>query len=168
MGHPAQVLPQQDSSSELRSLPLEVVKSKLHASGDGLSSAEAQARVNQYGLNQLPEEKVNPITKFLSFFWGPIPWMIEIAAILSAVVHHWEDFYIILALLLMNAGVGFWEEFQAGNAVAALKATLALQARVKRDGTWTTVPARELVPGDLIHIRLGDIVPADMRWHGSW
>ena len=89
--------------------------------------------------------------------------MIEVAAILSAVVHHWEDFGIILALLLMNAGVGFWEEFQAGNAIAALKATLALQARVKRDGTWTTIPARELVPGDLMRIRIGDIIPADAR-----
>ena len=163
MGHPAKVLPQQDSNSELGSLPLEVVKSRLDASAEGLSSAEAQARLKQNGFNELPEEHTNPITKFLSFFWGPIPWMIEVAAILSALVHHWEDFVIILALLLMNAAVGFWEEFQAGNAVAALKATLALQARAKRDGTWTTVPARELVPGDLIHIRIGDIVPADTR-----
>jgi len=163
MGHPARVLPQQDASSELGNLPLEVVKSRLDASGKGLSRAEAQDRLKQYGFNELPEEKVNPIIKFLSYFWGPIPWMIEVAAILSALVHHREDFFIILALLLMNAGVGFWEEFQAGNAVAALKATLALQARVKRDGTWTTIPARELVPGDLLHLRIGDIVPADAR-----
>ena len=163
MGRPAKVLPQQDSNSQLGNLPLEVVKSRLDISGQGLSSAEAQVRLKQYGFNELPEEKVNPIIKFLAYFWGPIPWMIEVAAVLSALVHHWEDFLIILALLLMNAGVGFWEEFQAGNAVAALKATLALQARVKRDGTWTTIPARELVPGDLMHIRIGDIVPADAR-----
>lgn len=163
MGHLAKVLPQQNSDSELASLPLELVKSRLDVSGQGLSSAQAQARLKQYGLNELPKEKSNPILKFLSYFWGPIPWMIEVAAILSGVVHHWEDFFIILALLLMNAGVGFWEEFQAGNAVAALKATLALRARAKRDGTWTTIPARELVPGDLIHIGIGDIVPADTR-----
>jgi len=163
MGHPARVPPQQGSNRELESLPLEVVKSRLDESGRGLSSAEAQARLKQYGFNELPQEKVNPLIKFLSYFWGPIPWMIEVAAILSAVVHHWEDFFIILALLLMNAGVGFWEEFQAGNAVAALRATLALQARVKRDGTWTTMPTRELVPGDVVHIRIGDIVPADTR-----
>lgn len=163
MGHPARVLPQQGSSRELGNLPLEVVKSRLDVSGTGLSRAEAQARLNQYGLNELPQEKVNPLVKFLSYFWGPIPWMIEVAAILSALVHHGEDFFIILALLLMNAGVGFWEEFQAGNAVAALKASLALQARVKRDGNWKTIPTRELVPGDLIHIRIGDIVPADTR-----
>jgi len=163
MGHPARVLPQQGSNRELRNLPLELVKSRLDVSGRGLSSAEALARLNQYGFNELPQERVNPLIKFLSYFWGPIPWMIEVAAILSAVVHHWEDFFIILALLLMNAGVGFWEEFQAGNAVAALKATLSLQATVKRDGTWTTMPTRELVPGDVIHIRIGDIVPADTR-----
>ena len=89
--------------------------------------------------------------------------MIEAAALLSAIVRHWEDFAIIMVLLLGNAVVGFWEEFQAGNAIAALKAQLALEARVKRDGAWTTVPARELVPGDLIRLRLGDIIPADAR-----
>ena len=148
---------------DLTSLSLAELRSRLQAPATGLSQTEAKGRLAQYGFNELPEEKVNPILKFLSYFWGPIPWMIEVAAILSAVVHHWEDFGIILALLLMNAGVGFWEEFQAGNAIAALKATLALQARVKRDGTWTTIPARELVPGDLMRIRIGDIIPADAR-----
>ena len=87
--------------------------------------------------------------------------MIEIAAILSAVVQHWPDFAIILALLVANGVVGFWEEYQAGNAIAALKKKLALRARVKRDGRWATIPARELVPGDLIRLRIGDIIPAD-------
>ena len=76
-------------------------------------------------------------------------------------MQHWADFIIILVLLLANAVVGFWEEFQAGNAIVALKANLALKARVKRDGAWADVPARDLVPGDLIRLRLGDIVPAD-------
>ena len=89
--------------------------------------------------------------------------MIEAAVILSAVARHWPDFGIILLLLLANAGVGFWEEHQAGNAIAALKAKLAIKARVKRDGKWTTPAARELVPGDVIRMRLGDIVPADAR-----
>jgi H+-transporting ATPase len=129
--------------------------------GAGLTSEEAQRRLGQYGYNELPERAVNPLLKFLSYFWGPIAWMIEAAAVLSAIVGHWEDFGIILALLLMNAGVGFWEEYQAGNAIAALKAKLALEAKVKRDGLWTTVPARELVPGDVIRLRIGDIIPAD-------
>ena len=81
--------------------------------------------------------------------------MIEAAVILSALVRHWPDFFIILVLLLANAIVGFWEEYQAGNAIDALKARLAIQARVRRDGKWTTAPARELVPGDVIRVRLG-------------
>ncbi len=89
--------------------------------------------------------------------------MIEIAVILSGVVRHWPDFFIILLLLVANAVVGFWEERQAGNAIAALKARLAVKARVIRDGKWITPPARELVPGDVIRVRLGDIVPADAR-----
>jgi H+-transporting ATPase len=89
--------------------------------------------------------------------------MIEAAVILSAVARHWPDFGIILVLLLANAMVGFWEEHEAGNAIAALKATLAIKARVKRDGKWVTPAARELVPGDVIRVRLGDIVPADAR-----
>jgi H+-transporting ATPase len=89
--------------------------------------------------------------------------MIEVAVILSGVLRHWPDFFIILLLLVANAVVGFWEERQAGNAIAALKAKLAINARVKRDGKWVTAPARELVPGDAIQLRLGDIVPADAR-----
>lgn len=107
--------------------------------------------------------KKNSLLKFLSYFWGPIPWMIEGAAILSIVVRHWEDFGIILALLVMNAMVGFWEEYQAENTISALKEKLALKARVKRDGDWRTIPARESVPGDMIRLRIGDIVPADTR-----
>jgi H+-transporting ATPase len=148
---------------DLAKEPLQSVQSRLGASSEGLSESEAHARLATYGYNELPEEKTNFLFKFLSYFWGPIPWMIEVAAVLSAVVHHWEDFAIILTLLLMNAGVGFWEEFQAGNAVAALKAKLALHARVKRDGSWKTVPARELVPGDLMRVGIGEIVPADAR-----
>ena len=163
MALPHRVPSRQNLAEDLGTASLELVKSRLNISGDGLTQAEAQARLQTYGFNELPQEKVNPLLKFLSYFWGPIPWMIEAAAVLSALVRHWEDFVIILTLLLMNAGVGFWEEFQAGNAIAALKATLALQARVKRGGVWTTVAARELVPGDRMHLKIGDIVPADAR-----
>src|ERR1700739_448664 len=94
--------------------------------------------------NEIEEKKPNLLLKFLSYFWGPIPWMIEVAVILSAVAQHWPDFTIILLLLLANAVVAFWEEHQAGNAIAALKAKLAIKARVCRDGTWMTPEAREL------------------------
>ena len=130
---------------------------------EGLTQTEAEQRLAKYGYNELQEEKANPLLKFLSYFWGPIPWMIEIAAALSAFARHWEDLGIILTLLVVNAIVGFWEEFQAGNAIAALKQRLALNARVYRDKNWKSVPARELVPGDLVRLRLGDIIPADAQ-----
>jgi H+-transporting ATPase len=144
-------------------LPLEKLEAQLGTSPQGLSQAEAKRRLETHGYNELAEETVNPLLKFLSYFWGPIPWMIEAAAILSAVVQHWADLGIILALLVVNAVVGFWEEYQAGNTIEALKAKLAPRARVKRDGRWFTVPARELLPGDLIRVRIGDIIPADAR-----
>ena len=152
-----------DAEGDLKSLSLQELQAKLGSSPAGLTQAEAQLRLAHYGYNEISEKKINPLIKFLSYFWGPIPWMIEAAVILSALVRHWPDFFIILVLLLANAVVGFWEEYQAGNAIAALKARLAIEARVRRDGKWTTAQARELVPGDVIRVRLGDIVPADAR-----
>ncbi len=155
--------PKPKTKEDLKSLPLPELEKKLKSSPDGLSQVEAQKRLTQYGSNEIEEKKTNPFLKFLTYFWGPIPWMIEAAVILSAVARHWPDFAIILLLLVANAVVGFWEEHQAGNAIAALKAKLAVKARVKRDGKWVTPEARELVPGDVIRVRLGDIVPADAR-----
>jgi len=152
-----------DTKDDLKTLPLLEVEKKLGSSPDGLTQVEAQKRLTEYGPNEIEEKKTNPFLKFLSYFWGPIPWMIEVAVILSGIVGHWPDFFIILLLLVANAVVGFWEESQAGNAIEALKAKLAIKARVKRDGKWVNPAARELVPGDVIHLRLGDIVPADAR-----
>ncbi len=152
-----------DPNEALKSLPMPELLKKLGSSAEGLTQAEAQKRLAQYGPNEIEEKKTNELLKFLSYFWGPIPWMIEVAVILSGVVRHWPDFFIILLLLLANAGVGFWEEHEAGNAIAALKAKLAIKARVKRDGKWINPAARDLVPGDVIRLRLGDIVPADAR-----
>jgi H+-transporting ATPase len=151
------------AQDDLKSLPMPELQAKLGSSPDGLSQAEAQKRLVQYGPNEIAEKKTNVFLKFLGYFWGPIPWMIEVAVILSGVVRHWPDFSIILLLLVANAVVRFWEEREAGNAIAALKAKLAIKARVKRDGKWVTPAARELVPGDVIRVCLGDIVPADAR-----
>jgi len=129
----------------------------------GLSSTEAAQRLQQYGPNALVEKHVSLILRLLGYFWGPIPWMIEVAALLSAAVRHWPDCFIIVALLIFNASVGFWQEYTAGNAVEALKKQLAQKARVLRDGTWVVLDAVDLVPGDIIRIRLGDVVPADAR-----
>jgi len=151
------------AKDDLKTMPLADLEKKLACSPDGLGQAEAAKRLAQDGPNEIEEKKPNLILKFLGYFWGPIPWMIEAAVILSGVVRHWPDFFIILLLLVANAVVGFWEEHSAGNAIAALKARLATKTRVKRDGKWVTPPARELVRGDVIQLRLGDIVPADAR-----
>ncbi|HVB15840.1 MAG TPA: plasma-membrane proton-efflux P-type ATPase, partial [Stellaceae bacterium] len=129
----------------------------------GLTQAEAERRLAQYGENALAEHHIGTLERLLQFFWGPIPWMIEAAAALSAVLGHWDDLAIILAMLLINAGVGFWQEFKADNAIELLKQRLALKARVKRDGTWQDIEARFLVLGDLVLIKLGGIVPADVK-----
>ncbi len=152
-----------NDKDKLKSLPMPELLKKLGSSLDGLSQSEAQKRLTQYGPNEIEEKKTNPFLKFLTYFWGPIPWMIEVAVVLSGLVGHWPDFFIILFLLFTNAVVGFWEEHQAGNAIAALKAKLAIKAQVKRDGKWTNPSARDLVPGDVVRLRLGDIVPADAR-----
>jgi H+-transporting ATPase len=129
----------------------------------GLSEAEAARRLAEFGENALPEAHVSAFLRLLTYFWGPIPWMIEIAALLSAAVQHWADFAIIFVMLLINAGVGFWQEFKADTAIAALRERLALNAHVLRDGRWRDILARQLVPGDVVLIRLGNIVPADVR-----
>lgn len=138
-------------------------KQNLDAAPTGLDSEEAARRLEEHGPNELPEHRRSGVLQLLQNFWGPIPWMIEVAAVLSAIVRHWADLAIILALLTVNALVAFWEEFQAGNTVAALRAKLAPEAEVERDGEWRQIPARELVPGDLVRLRLGTIVPADAR-----
>jgi H+-transporting ATPase len=154
---------QTSPENHLKSLPLDEAGNKPNSSSKGLSQAEAQKRLAQYGPNTIEEKQTSPLLKLLGYFWGPIPWMIEVAAILSGLVRHWADFWIILALLIFNAGVGFWQEFTAGNAVAALRKQLAMRARALRDGTWQEIDAKLLVPGDVIRIRLGDVVPADVK-----
>jgi H+-transporting ATPase len=129
----------------------------------GLSSEDAKARLAQYGENAIHEERVSPLRRFFGYFWGPIPWMIEIAALLSGVTRRWDDLAVIVVMLLINAGVGFFEEFKADTAIEALKQRLAPVARVLRDGQWQDIAARLLVPGDVVSIKLGNIVPADVE-----
>ena len=152
------------TSTEAEKQAADVIFKELESSPlRGLSETEAQHRLEQFGRNALDEKKTSPLRRFLGYFWGPIPWMIEIAAVLSALVRHWADFVIILILLIFNAAVGFWQEFKAANALDALKSQLALKARALRDGRWREVGAAELVPGDVVRVRLGDIIPADAK-----
>jgi H+-transporting ATPase len=131
--------------------------------GEGLSGAEAEARLQRYGPNALTEHERSVLLELLSHFWAPIPWMIEVALVLTAATGRWPDFGIIAALLALNGLVGFWEEHQAAGAIAALKQRLAKRARVRRDGEWVDLAAEEIVPGDLLMVERGDVVPADGR-----
>ena len=151
------------STKEARQKETNELFRELGTSEKGLSSSQVDQRLQEYGYNEITEKRINPFLKLLGYFWGPIPWMIEVAAILSAVVHHWEDFWIILVLLLLNAVVGFWQEHKADNAIELLKQRLAPRARGLRDGKWKDLPARNLVPGDIVRVRLGAIIPADIK-----
>jgi H+-transporting ATPase len=133
----------------------------------GLSPMQAREALAHYGLNEVSEREETLWHRVFRRFWGPIPWMIEIAAILSAVVQKWEDFAVISVMLLTNAGLDFFQEHRALNALKALKRRLANEALVLRDGRFETTPARELVPGDLIKLRIGSIVPADVQLLGE-
>jgi H+-transporting ATPase len=129
----------------------------------GLSSAEAGLRLKRYGYNEIPEKTESLAHRVLRRFWGPIPWMIEAAAILSALVGKWDDFIIIMALLITNVFIDFWQESKALSALKVLKEKLAKSSLVLRDGHFQTVDARELVPGDIIKVKIGDVVPADIK-----
>ena len=129
----------------------------------GLADSEAQTRLQRYGYNEIREKEESLWHRILRRFWGPIAWMIEVAAILSAVVQKWADFVIISIMLLVNVGLDFFQEHRALNALKALKHRLTAEIIVLRDGTFKTVPARELVPGDIVRLRIGNIVPADVQ-----
>jgi H+-transporting ATPase len=129
----------------------------------GLSSPEVAKRLAHFGYNEISEKEEPLWHRVFRRFWGPIPWMIEVAAILSAAVQKWEDFAIIFVMLLVNAGLDFFQEHRALNALKALKQRLANEVIVLRDGTFRSILARELVPGDIVKLRIGNIVPADVQ-----
>ena len=129
----------------------------------GLSSGEVESRVKKYGYNEVPEKKTSALLKFLLKFWGLTAWMLELIIILSWFLHKHSDAYIVFGLLLFNAIIGFVQEHNAANAVEALKKKLQINVKLLRDGKWKTLAARELVPGDIIRIRIGDFVPADIK-----
>ncbi|EGX52597.1 hypothetical protein AOL_s00007g539 [Orbilia oligospora ATCC 24927] len=143
-----------------RPVPEDLLKTDTRT---GLTSAEVDQRRKRYGLNQMKEEKENLVLKFLMYFVGPIQFVMEAAAILAAGLQDWVDFGVICGLLLLNACVGFFQEFQAGSIVDELKKTLALKAVVLRDGRLFEIEAPQVVPGDILQIEEGTIVPADGR-----
>ncbi len=130
---------------------------------DGLTSTEAADRLRKYGPNLLEEKKESMWMKLSSHLWGPIPWMIEAAALLSGLLERWPDFIMIVCLLFVNTALGFVQEYKAENAIQALKDSLALRARVRRDRKWVDIEAKDLVPGDIVFVKLGNILPADLK-----
>jgi H+-transporting ATPase len=135
---------------------------ELEGSNEGLSSSEAKNRLEKYGRNAIETKSESRLNALLKTFWGPIPWMIEVAALLSLIIGHWSDFFIIMTLLVVNSLIEFVQKGKAQSALDALKASMALKARAKRDGAWCDVDAATLVPGDIVSIENGDIVPADL------
>jgi H+-transporting ATPase len=157
-----------EPAEDLEKLAVDKVLIALTVKPDkGLSSAEVQKRLAKYGPNAIVEKEVSLAGKILGHFTGPIAYMIEAAAIVSAIIGHWDDFGIIAALLFFNAALEFWQDQKASNALAALKKGLAPEATALRDGKWQTVQAATLVPGDIVKVRLGVIVPADLRFTGG-
>ncbi|CAL5336927.1 unnamed protein product [Camellia sinensis] len=155
---------------DLENMPLKEVFEHLKCTKEGLSTDAVQERLELFGYNKLEEKKESKILKFLGFMWNPLSWVMEAAALMAIALAHgghkgtdYHDFFGILILLIINSTISFIEENNAGNAAAALMARLAPKAKVLRDGKWSGEDASVLVPGDIVSIKLGDIVPADAR-----
>lgn len=153
------------STSTSQRLDAAAIAAKFAALGStpqGLSAAEATARQDKYGPNAIAAHEESRWSKLAGYFWGPIAWMIEAAALLSLIRQDWADFTVVMGLLVYNAIVGFWQDSKAASALAALKKGLALKARVLRDGQWITVDTVQLVPGDVVSVAGGETLPADL------
>ena len=136
----------------------------LHVNADtGLTHAEVDTRRKDAGYNEVAEKKGHPLLEFLKKFWGISAWMLELIMVLSAVLGKYSDLAVVSALLVVNAVLSFMQERRAAGVVEALRRRLQVSARVLRDSSWQVVPARELVPGDIIRVRPGDIIPADVK-----
>ncbi|MBO3808818.1 MAG: hypothetical protein FGF50_04425 [Candidatus Brockarchaeota archaeon] len=131
--------------------------------GSGLKQVEVESRLKQYGYNEVPEKKVNSVVLFVRKFWGLTAWMLEAIIILAFMLGKYTDLYTVTSLLVLNSVLGFIQEQRASKAVELLKSRLQVNARVLRDGVWRRIPSRELVPGDVVRVRAGDLVPADVK-----
>ena len=136
---------------------------RLEDTVEGLGAEEVQKRRAEFGFNEIPAQKVSFLVRFGRRFWGIVPWMLEATAFFTFLLGKYPDAAIIVGLLLFNAAISLWREGKAKAAMASLKQRLMIQSRVKRDGRWSVIPARELVPGDRVRVRTGDLVPADLR-----
>ena len=134
----------------------------------GLTSDEAHTRLEKDGPNAMPDTSAHPLRNALAKFWAPVPWLLEASIVLELVLHKYYEALVIAALLVFNAALSYFQEGRAQATLAALKSRLALNASVQRDGVWKTVPAAELVCGDLVKLSLGGVVAADVHLTGGW
>ncbi len=139
----------------------------LQVNVEGLTSAQAKDRLAEYGPNKLPESTRNPLLVYLGYMWNPLSWAMEVAAIIAIALLDYADFCLIVALLFLNATISYVEESNADKAIKALTAALAPKAKALRDGKVDTIDAQLLVPGDIVVVRLGEIVPADIKLMGE-
>ncbi len=151
------------NTSEYKVIPLEKTFDLLATSEQGISENEAKRRIQQFGYNEIKEEKKNPLLDFLSRFWGPIPWLLEIAMIISFAVSHYLEGIIIFVLITANAIIGYIHSRNSQKAVELIKGRLTINAKALRDGKWSVIKAKDVVPGDIISVGLGDIVSADAK-----
>lgn len=150
------------NASDYKTMSAEEVLHNLETSEEGLTSQAADGRLRQFGYNEIQEVKRNPILEFLKRYWGPMPWLLEIAIVLTVVLEHYTESIIIFALLTINAVIGYFQSRNSHKAVEMLKKRLEIKAKVFRDKEWVLLDAREIVPGDIITLKLGDLVPADI------
>ena len=152
-----------DEDKQYVGLTAEETIKLLSTASDGLTETEARNRLDKYGMNTVQEERTNPVLKFLKKFWAPVPWMLEITAVVTFLMGKDVDTYIIISLLLFNGFIGFLQESKADSAVELLSQKIRVNARVIRDKKWKQIPSAELVPGDVVYVRMGDLVPADLK-----
>jgi H+-transporting ATPase len=150
-------------TSDYGQLTLEDAFTLTHSSSGGLTDAEAKTRIQTFGFNEIPEKRRSAVVEFLSRYWGPMPWLLEATVVLSYLLNRFLDSVIIFGLLTTNALIGFHHSRSSQRALEILKTRLAIKAKILRDGKWVVRDARELMPGDIISISLGDLVPADAK-----
>ncbi|MEZ0345613.1 MAG: plasma-membrane proton-efflux P-type ATPase [Infirmifilum sp.] len=151
------------STKDFEALTIEDACRRLECSPEGLSSIEARRRAQVYGYNEIPEKKENPLLAYLKRYWGPLPWLMELTIIVSYLAERYAEAVIMSSLLVLNATLGYFHARSSRKVVELLKQRLTITARVLRDGKWISVPARELVPGDIIFLKLGSVAPADVK-----
>ncbi|MGD0580562.1 MAG: HAD-IC family P-type ATPase, partial [Bryobacteraceae bacterium] len=163
-GKPAPPTPENGKPPDIAAMSVPDTLAALHVNADtGLTHAEVEVCRKEHGYNEVAQTKGHPVLKFLRKFWGISAWMLEMIMVLSAVLKKFSDLTVVGALLVTNAVLSFMQERRAAGVVEALQKRLQVSARVRRDSSWQVIPARELVPGDIVRVRPGDIIPADVK-----